>query len=60
MKACSNMSRDSGFKLGKERFRLNFRKEFVAIKVMEDWNRLSRKVVKIPHLETFKIKLMGL
>jgi len=50
-------SRSNGFKLRKHRFRLDIRKKYFTIKVVKNWNRLPRKVVEAPSLETFKARV---
>jgi len=38
-------------------FRLNMRKNFLTLRVMDYWNRLLREVVESPSLEIFKTRL---
>ena len=39
------------------KFRLNMRKNFFTLRVMEHWNRLPREVVESPSVEISKIHL---
>ncbi|MCQ4078940.1 hypothetical protein FK519_29735 [Klebsiella pneumoniae] len=39
------------------RFRLDIRKKFFTMRVVEHWHRLPSKVVDAPSLETFKARL---
>jgi len=39
------------------KFRLNMRKNFFPLRVMEHWNRLPREIVESPSLEIFKTHL---
>jgi len=46
-----------GHKLKHRKFRLNTRKNFFPLRVMEHWNRLPREVVESPSPEIFKTRL---
>jgi len=58
-RVCFDRTRGKGFKLKDRRSRLDIRKKFFTITVMKHWNRLLRKVVDAPSLETLKVRLEG-
>jgi len=55
--ACCDRTRSNGFELREDRYRLNIRKTFFAMRVVKHWNRLPREIVEAPSLETFNASL---
>ena len=53
----SDRTRGDRHKLKHRKFRLNMRKNFFPLRVMEHWNRLPREAVDSPSLEILKTRL---
>ncbi|KFQ81655.1 hypothetical protein N335_10497, partial [Phaethon lepturus] len=49
----------NGFKPEEGRLRLDIRKKFLTLSVVNHWHRLPREVVDAPALEPFKVRLDG-
>ena len=59
IRACSNRTRENGFKLEESRFTLDAKKKFFTVRVVRHWTRLCREAVDVPSLEAFKARLDG-
>lgn len=57
---CFDRTGDNSFKPKKVRFRLNIRKIFFVMRMMEYWHKLPKGVRGAPSLEALKAKLDGL
>ena len=55
-RVCCGRIMGNGFKLKKERYRLDMRKKFFTIRAVKPWHRLPRDVVDFLSLETFKVR----
>jgi len=55
----SDRTRGNGHELKHRKFHLNMRKNFLIVRVTEQWNRLPRGAVEPHSLETLKTCLEG-
>ncbi|KAG8122890.1 hypothetical protein E2320_018355 [Naja naja] len=56
-KAPVGQTRNNGWKLNKERFNLEIRRNFLTVRTINQWNSLPSEVVGASSLETFKKRL---
>ncbi|KFQ31285.1 hypothetical protein N332_05168, partial [Mesitornis unicolor] len=49
----------NGFKQEKGRFRLDIRKKFFTMRVVDHWHRFPRAVLEASSLKTFEVRLDG-
>ena len=54
LRACSDRTRENGFKLKEGRFRLHIRKKFFTVRMVRCWNRLPSELMGAYSLEAFK------
>lgn len=53
----SDKTKQNVFKLNESRFRLDFRKYFITVRIVRHWYMWHREVVDVPLLEVFKARL---
>lgn len=56
-RTCCDRTRGNNFKQNLGQLRLDIRKKCFVMRLMKCWNRLSREMVDVPSLETFKTRL---
>lgn len=56
---CSDRTRSSVLKWKQRSFRLDTKKGFFTVRMMKQWNRMTREVVGAPSLEVHKARLVG-
>ena len=56
-RTCSDKTRGNSFKVEESRFRLDIRRKFFTVRVVQYWSRFPREIVDTPSLEVFKTKL---
>ena len=56
-KVCGDRTKGNDFKLKEGRFSLAMSKKSFTVRVVTHWHRLSREVVDVSSLKTFKARL---